>query len=199
MLNRARGGMPASAEHARRPSTADGVSVDDFALLGALGSGATSEVLLVRRRGGPLSGELHALKVMRKAALSPGQIQQVVSENELLQSLSHPYLCALRYAFQDAAHFFLVLQHVGGGDLATHLASKGAMEEASARLVLGGAVLALRHLHEVRVVYRDLKPENILLDHRDGLVRAQHVNRPSAPLRGRAHASAASSRSSLRA
>ena len=111
-----------------------------------------------------------AMKVIPKAALEKSQIPYIISENRLLRTLSHPYLVRLHAAFQDPAHFYLVLQHYGGGDLAQHLLEHGELDEPSARIVLGGLVLALRYLHdEHNVIYRDLKPENVLLDHRDGL------------------------------
>ena len=145
----------------------DTLGLDDFSLRGALGTGGTSQVLLVQRKG---AAGFFAMKVIPKAALEKSQIPYIISENRLLRTLSHPYLVRLHAAFQDPAHFYLVLQHYGGGDLAQHLLEHGELDEPSARIVLGGLVLALRYLHdEHNVIYRDLKPENVLLDHRDGL------------------------------
>ena len=163
----------------------DTLTLDDFSLRGALGTGGTSQVLLVQRKG---TAGFYAMKVMPKAALEKSQVQYIVSENQLLQQMTHPFLVRLHAAFQDQSNFYLVLQHHGGGDLAQYMMEHGELEEPTARVVLGGCVLALRYLHEVHsVLYRDLKPENILINHRDGLPvladlgAAKHLVRPVAP------------------
>ena len=145
----------------------DNLGLDDFTLRGALGTGGTSQVLLVQRKG---RAGFFAMKVVPKVGLSRPQVEAVVNENKLLQNLSHPFLVKLKSAFQDGAHFYLVLEYAAGGDLAMKLEEVGSLDEFDTRIVLGGAVLALRHLHEQHdILYRDLKPENILLSHRDGL------------------------------
>ena len=149
------------------PHASDTLGLDDFCLRGALGTGGTSQVLLVQRKG---TAGYFALKAIPKAGMDAAQTARVVNENKLLQHLAHPYLVRLLSAFQDAAHFYLVLDYYGAGDLATWLELHGCIDEAGAGLVLGGMVLALRHLHENHnIIYRDLKPDNIVIDHRDGL------------------------------
>lgn len=144
----------------------DTVGLDDFSLRGALGIGGTSQVLLVQRKG--MAGYF-ALKVVPKTGMDKSQVQQVVNENQMMRRLSHPYIVRLVSAFQDMAHFFLLLDYKGSGDLAMHLQVHGTTSEDDARLVLGSTVLALRYLHGQSIIYRDLKPENILLDHTDRL------------------------------
>ena len=126
------------------PSAA-GVGLQDFDVLGALGSGSTAEVLLVRKTG--LGNTLHAMKMISKASLgSTRAVEQVIEENKILQTLRHPFIVGLHYAFQDTSHFFFVLTYAGGGDLLTFLELRGQMVESTARLVTAEVVLALQHL-----------------------------------------------------
>ena len=122
-----------------------GVGLQDFDVLGALGTGSTAEVLLVRKIGS--SNTLHAMKMISKTSLgSTRAVEQVIEENKILQSLRHPFIVGLHYAFQDTSHFFFVLTYAGGGDLLTFLESRGSMVENTARLVTAEVVLALQHL-----------------------------------------------------
>jgi len=142
-------------------SKADESVQQSYDVLGALGSGSTAQVLLVRRLQ---TGKLYAMKMISKGSLgSERAIKSVIEENKILQTLRHPFIVGLHHAFQDAANFYLVLTYAGGGDLLTHIEARGPMAESEAQLVLGETALALQHLHGQRVIYRDLKPENILL------------------------------------
>ena len=46
---------------------------------------------------------------------------QVLVESECMQSLGHPFIMRLHGAFQDAQHFFFVLEYLEGGDLFEHV------------------------------------------------------------------------------
>ena len=144
------------------PAVVPPPTIDDFEALGVLGHGGSAEVVLVRHSK---DGRLFALKVVSKAALGTTRaVQRVVDENTILQTIVHPYIVRLHYAFQDSSHFFLALDFLGGGDLFSHLQSRGPLGEEGARLVLAQITLALEHLHrEHGVIYRDLKPENVVL------------------------------------
>ena len=91
------------------------VSLDSFDVLGALGTGGSSQVLLVSKK--KTKGSLFAMKVIAKKDLGRKAVEGVVAENKILQSLQHPFIVGLHYAFQDVAHFYLVLSYAGGGDL----------------------------------------------------------------------------------
>lgn len=56
------------------------------------------------------------------------------------------------------------MEYVNGGELFSHLRSKGKLANDDARFYAAEIVLAFEYLHDMRIVYRDLKPENLLLD-----------------------------------
>ena len=137
------------------------VSMNDFEVVGYLGAGGSSQVHLVQRVG-ELPQRLFALKAVRKNHLSA---RRVAEESRILQTLRHPFIVGLHYAFEDEIRLYLVLSYAGGGDLLAQLERHGRVAEPAARLCFAEVVSALSYLHTQQVLYRDLKPENLLLGH----------------------------------
>ena len=138
------------------------VSADDFELLRVLGRGTYGKVVQVRKRD---TGALYAMKVIRKSAiLTPSQVKHTLTERYVLESVRHPFIIGLQFAFQTADSLYLVLPLMSGGELFFHLRRERTFPEARVLLYASEILLALQELHRHDVVYRDLKPENILLD-----------------------------------
>ena len=135
---------------------------DDFEVLAVLGRGTYGKVLQVRKRG---SNALYAMKVMRKAdVIARNQVRHTLTERTLLETMRHPFIVTLHYAFQSDSTLFLVMALQSGGELFFHLRREGAFSEPRVRLYAAEILLALDALHRACFVYRDLKPENVLLD-----------------------------------
>ena len=119
------------------------------------------QVYLVQSR---TTQRLYAMKVLNKQrVLQKEQVGYAMGERAVMSNLDHPYLVALRYAFQTNHRLFLVMDYIEGGHLWTHMKS-GFLAESVARIFAAEIVLALVHLHSLGIAHRDLKPENILLD-----------------------------------
>jgi len=120
--------------------------------------------MLVRLKAGG-TGELFAMKSLRKAALiKRKQLLHTQTERKIAQTIQHPFLVNLRYAFQTVDKLYLVLDYMGGGELFFWLRQHRRFSKSRVQLYMAQMVLALEALHARDIVYRDLKPENILLD-----------------------------------
>ena len=136
---------------------------DDFEFLKVIGRGSFGKVMQVRKKD---TKQIFAMKILKKKALiAKHQVEHTNAERKILQSLQHPFLMKLRFAFQTEAKLYFVLDYYRGGELFFHLKKKRRFTEAQAQLFVAEVGMALGHLHSLDVIYRDLKPENVLLDH----------------------------------
>uniref|UniRef100_A0AAR2IJV8 Ribosomal protein S6 kinase n=1 Tax=Pygocentrus nattereri TaxID=42514 RepID=A0AAR2IJV8_PYGNA len=153
-----------------------------FELLKVLGQGSYGKVFLVRKIKGSDTGQLYAMKVLKKATLKVRDRVRSKMERDILAEVNHPFIVKLHYAFQTEGKLYLILDFLRGGDLFTRLSKEVSSLEAiefhlkvimpvtvmfteeDVKFYLAELALALDHLHSLGIIYRDLKPENILLD-----------------------------------
>ncbi|XP_019369593.1 PREDICTED: calcium/calmodulin-dependent protein kinase type 1G isoform X1 [Gavialis gangeticus] len=128
-----------------------------FIFMEALGSGAFSEVFLVKQKA---TGKLFALKCIKKSPL----IRDCSLENEIavLRKIKHENIVTLEDIYESATHFYLVMQLVSGGELFDRILERGVFTEKDASVVIKQVLDAVKYLHENGIVHRDLKPENLL-------------------------------------
>jgi len=136
------------------------VTIDEFDLYRFLGAGGFGMVLLAKKKD---TGRFYAIKVIDKRILiSQNQTHSIFREKEVLACVEHPFIVALRYAFQTEDHLCFVLDFIEGGNMYSDL-MRGPYTHERAVFYAAQIVLATQHLHELDVLYRDLKPDNVLL------------------------------------
>ncbi|GAA5983797.1 hypothetical protein JCM11641_005195 [Rhodosporidiobolus odoratus] len=133
-----------------------------FYLLRSVGKGAFGKVRVVQHKK---TKALYALKYINKARISKQRaVNNIIQERRLLEEIDSPFVCNLRFAFQDDENLFMVLDLMLGGDLRFHLDRLGSMKEDVVKFYVAEMALALGDLHKRGIVHRDIKPDNILLD-----------------------------------
>uniref|UniRef100_A0A914NDR6 Protein kinase domain-containing protein n=1 Tax=Meloidogyne incognita TaxID=6306 RepID=A0A914NDR6_MELIC len=141
------------------PSETD---LTDFQISKFIGIGTFGKVYVVYHKG--LKKE-YALKIMQKRRICKYKfVENILNELNLLQGLTHPFICSLWYAFQDSDQIYMISDLLPGGDLAYHLKNQGRFSESRAKLLFCELALALDYLHRQRIGHFDVKPANILLD-----------------------------------
>eukprot|EP00158_Paraphelidium_tribonemae_P003799 Partr_v1_DN26378_c0_g1_i2_m43019 putative Ribosomal protein S6 kinase len=141
-------------------------SLDDYLLLKVIGKGCMGKVLIGKEKS---SNKIYAVKsISKKWVLSHGkqEVEHIMAEQRILASLSriqHPFLIRLNCSFQSVDNLFLVMEFVGGGDLATQLDLFSRFDLERSRLYCAEIVSGILELHRLGIIYRDLKPENVLL------------------------------------
>ncbi|NWV24697.1 KCC1G kinase, partial [Origma solitaria] len=128
-----------------------------FIFMEALGSGAFSEVFLVKQKS---TGKLFALKCIKKSPLT--RDSSLENEIAVLKKIKHENIVTLEDIYESTTHFYLVMQLVSGGELFDRILERGVYTEKDASLVIHQVLTAVKYLHENGIVHRDLKPENLL-------------------------------------
>ncbi|KAJ5671973.1 Serine/threonine-protein kinase 32B [Penicillium longicatenatum] len=161
----------------------DAVNLNHFRLLRVVGKGAFGKVRIVERKD---TGLTFALKYIRKEEVVRSEsVRNIIRERRMLEHLNHPFLCNLRYSFQDIEYIYIVVDLMNGGDLRFHISRKCFTEEA-VRFWAAELGCALKYIHSQGIIHRDVKPDNVLLDS-EGHVHLADFNvasdfRPGKPL-----------------
>ncbi|KAJ3213525.1 hypothetical protein HDU67_002811 [Dinochytrium kinnereticum] len=138
------------------------VELNHFNLLRSVGKGAFGKVRVVQHKG---TQKIYALKYINKAkCIKMKAVDNIIQERRLLEEAQYPFICNLRFAFQDDENLFMVIDLMLGGDLRFHLDRMGTFTEDMVRYYTAEIALGLAYLHSRKIVHRDLKPDNVLLD-----------------------------------
>ncbi|CAD8142590.1 unnamed protein product [Paramecium pentaurelia] len=133
--------------------------LENFTFKNVLGAGAFGKVLLAEH---VKTKQYFAIKIIDKKQLE--NYNFVESEHQILQQTQSPFIIKLYFTFENQNKLYLGTEFINGGDLFVHLKKNIQFSEERTRFYAVELVLALKYLHENRIIYRDLKPENILLD-----------------------------------
>jgi len=129
-----------------------------------IGEGAYSVVY----RGTHLaSGEAVAVKIARKAAMTPVEQRRLLEEVRIMSVLDHDHIVRLQAFHEDADAYYICSELCTGGELFDKIVTRSTYSEREAREVVRTIAEAVAYMHAHGVVHRDLKPENILLSSPD--------------------------------
>lgn len=150
------------ASGASTPAASFGsMSIDDFEIIKPISRGAFGRVYLARKR---VTGDLYAIKVMRKADLvRKNMVQSARNERNILAMASNPFVVRFFYSFTSRDNLYIVMEYAPGGDLASLLSALGSLEEDTTKQYAAEATLALEYCHAQGIIHRDLKPDNVLI------------------------------------
>ena len=132
----------------------------NFKVIKCIGRGGFGKVMMVMK-----DDMYYAMKSIRKRDLMKQRlILQTRNERMILQTINHPNIVKLHYAFQTKQKLYLVMDMVNGGELFFHLKRMKQFKQNLVQFYCAEILLALEYLHSKKIIYRDLKAENILLD-----------------------------------
>ncbi|XP_067445516.1 interferon-induced very large GTPase 1-like isoform X3 [Thunnus thynnus] len=135
-----------------------------------IGKGGFGKAILVKSKE---DGHQYVIKEIHGiSGMSPEERQKAQKEVEVLANMSHPNIVKYKESFEVKGHLCIVMDYCEGGDLLEKIKSQKG-ELFSEEQILDWFVqicLALKHIHDRKILHRDIKPQNIFLT-KDGTVQ----------------------------
>ena len=111
--------------------------------------------------------KLYIMKIIDVSRMERKQKEEALNEVHVLKSMRHPYIVTYRESFMDKRCLCIVMDYADGGDMYSKIAKqksngKGFPET----MILDWFVqicLAIKHMHDRKILHRDLKTQNVFL------------------------------------
>lgn len=161
---------PASGQN-HRPAGGQGFAgvAHGYTWVKEIGQGSYGKATLVQDS----AGKLYVMKTIDLSGMDSKQRQDAVNEVRVLSCLRHPYIVSYRESFAENKILAIVMDYAEGGDLYQRVArTRKAHQQFPERQILTWfvqAALAIKYMHDKRVLHRDLKSQNLFLTSSDRL------------------------------
>jgi serine/threonine-protein kinase len=136
---------------------------DRYEIRQSLGKGGMGEVFLAFDRS---TQQSVALKVVRDESRLPGDDEALRQEALLARSVGHPNVCRVHDLAPSPWGPILVMEHINGQTLHTHIRRKkaqGGYKADEFRKIAWEVCAGLAAIHEAGLVHGDLKPGNVMV------------------------------------
>jgi len=138
---------------------------DAYHLGKRLGEGAFGVVHICRKKG---TDNKFAVKVIEID--DPAKARDAEREAMMLRRFNHRNVISVADNFRDKMFHYVVMPLFQAGDLVdvvqTHLAN-GKLQDSALSRLFAQMLLAIQHLHNLKIIHRDVKADNFLLDRFD--------------------------------
>ncbi|NXD95114.1 NEK3 kinase, partial [Chaetorhynchus papuensis] len=135
--------------------------MEGYNVLKVLGEGSFGRALLVHHR---ISDQKYVMKEIRLPMSSSG-VENSRKEAVLLAKMKHPNVVAFKESFEADGHLYIVMEYCDNGDLMQKIKHQGGnlFPEDTILHWFVQMCLAVKHIHDKRVLHRDIKSKNVFL------------------------------------
>ena len=138
--------------------------MERYAKIRTIGKGSYGYAVLVREKS---TGKLFVMKVIDVSKMERQQKEDALNEIHVLRALHHPFIITYVESFLDKRCLCIVMEYAEGGDLYSFLSRLKAKQEQTTENQVTEwftqLCLALKYVHDHKVLHRDLKSQNVFL------------------------------------
>jgi NIMA (never in mitosis gene a)-related kinase len=134
--------------------------MDRYDVQKVVGQGSYGRAILCRRKK---DTKLCIIKQISLAKLSKREAKLTEQEAQLLGRLSHPNIVAFWESFVNNSNLHIVMEYADGGDLDSYVKNYAKrhhgreMPESQVLNLFVQICLAIKHIHDRKILHRDLK------------------------------------------
>ncbi|EAY19670.1 STE family protein kinase [Trichomonas vaginalis G3] len=138
------------------------MSMDNYTVKKVIGEGAYGRAVLCVEKA---SGEYCVIKEIAMANLSAQEQKDAKKEVKILSSLHHPNIIGYRTSFNAKNVLHIVMDYADNGDLFTQIQNARGVHFKEDQILdwFVQICLALKHIHDRKILHRDIKCQNIFL------------------------------------
>ncbi|NXD43737.1 NEK3 kinase, partial [Copsychus sechellarum] len=135
--------------------------MEGYNVLKVLGEGSFGRALLVHHG---ISDQKYVMKEIRLPMSSSG-VENSRKEAVFLAKMKHPNIVAFKESFEADGHLYIVMEYCDDGDLMQKIKHQGGnlFPEDTILHWFVQMCLAVKHIHDKRVLHRDIKSKNVFL------------------------------------
>ena len=138
--------------------------MDKYRKVKIVGKGSFGHAVLVQS---VVDRKLYIMKIIDVSRMERKQKEEALNEVHVLKAMRHPYIVTYRESFMDKRCLCIVMDYADGGDMYGKIAKqKGAGKGFPENSILDWFVqicLAIKHMHDRKILHRDLKTQNVFL------------------------------------
>ena len=138
--------------------------MDKYRKVKIVGKGSFGHAVLVQS---VVDRKLYIMKIIDVSRMERKQKEEALNEVHVLKAMRHPYIVTYRESFMDKRCLCIVMDYADGGDMYGKIANQKKIGKGfSESSILDWFVqicLAIKHMHDRKILHRDLKTQNVFL------------------------------------
>ncbi|XP_058612415.1 serine/threonine-protein kinase Nek1 isoform X4 [Onychostoma macrolepis] len=143
--------------------------MDKYERLKKIGEGSFGKAILVKSR---TDGRQYVIKEIGISRMSNKERQESRKEVAVLANMSHPNIVQYKESFEESGCLYIVMDYCEGGDLFKKINNQRGTLFPEEQILdwFVQICLALKHVHDRKILHRDIKSQNIFLT-KDGTIQ----------------------------